>query len=217
MTVLEAIGLHRFFHTDTDEIVALKDVALRVDAGEFVAIVGPSGSGKSTLIACLAGLDEPDGGTVTIAGQRMSRRPEVIKAALRAAHIGLMYQGQNLFDHLTVHGNVRLAQRLARRPSRNDLERLGIAQRAHSRPGRLSGGEAARAAIAVATAADPGILLADEPTAELDTTNEAAVLNLLVGLTRRNTAAVVVTHSERVAGAADRVLHMSDGRLSDGR
>lgn len=216
MTVLEAIGLHRFFHTDTDEIVALKDVSLAVGAGEFVAIVGPSGSGKSTLLACLAGLDEPDGGRVTVAGKAMSRRPEAEKAALRAAHIGLMYQGRNLFDHLTVRANVRLAQRLARTVGENDLERLGIVQRAGSLPGRLSGGEAARAAIAVATAARPDILLADEPTAELDTANEAAVLDVFADLTRRNTAAVVVTHSDRVAAAADRVLVMSDGRLSHG-
>src|SRR4029077_5949389 len=140
MHILEAAGLHRFFHTPTDEVVALKDVSLHVDAGEFVAVVGPSGSGKSTLLACLAGLDDPDGGRVEIAGQTISRRTEADKAALRARHIGIMLQGHNLFDHLTVLGNTKLAARLARSSSADRLAELGVASRADLAPTKLSGG-----------------------------------------------------------------------------
>jgi len=217
VSVLEAVGLHRFFHTETDEIAALRDVSLSLDAGEFVAVVGPSGSGKSTLLSCLAGLDEPDGGRVVVAGATMTRRSEAEKAALRSEHIGLVYQGQNLFDHLTVEDNVRLAQRLAHSPCHDDLARLGIAHRARALGTQLSGGEAARAAIAVATAARPDVLLADEPTAELDADSEANVLAIFADLKDRRTATIVVTHSERVALTADRLLYLVDGRLDDDR
>src|SRR5487761_2415796 len=107
MGCLTAEGLYRFFHTGDVETVALRDVSLALDAGEFVALVGPSGSGKSTLLACLAGLDEPDGGTVDIMGERVSHRPEEVRARLRARHIGLLMQGGNLFEHLSVRENAR--------------------------------------------------------------------------------------------------------------
>jgi len=213
MHVLEAAGLHRFFHTPTDEVVALKDVSLYVDAGEFVAVVGPSGSGKSTLLACLAGLDDPDGGRVSVVGQTISRRTEADRAALRARHIGIMLQGHNLFDHLTVRGNTKLVARLARSHSADRLADLGIASRADLAPTKLSGGEAARASIAIAIASDPDVVLADEPTAELDGDTESVVVELLRELCREGKAVLVVTHSERVASAADRVLTLDDGEL----
>ncbi|MBJ7597704.1 MAG: ABC transporter ATP-binding protein [Candidatus Nephthysia bennettiae] len=215
---LSASHLHRFFHAGDEEVQALRDVSLRVHAGELMAVTGPSGSGKSTLVACLCGLDEPDGGTVTVAGERLSRRTESERAGLRARHIGLVLQAGNLIDHLTVDENLELSQRLAGRPEARRraevLERLGLASRASALPGRLSGGETARAGLALAVANRPTILVADEPTGEVDTDNEARVVDLLREEAARGTAVVVVTHSAALAGRADRILQLLDGRVA---
>lgn len=217
MSILEAAGLYRFFRSETEEVVALRDVSLSLERGEMVAVVGPSGSGKSTLLSVLAGLDDPDGGSVAIAGERLSHRPERIKAALRAAHIGLVFQHHNLLDHLTVAQNVTLAMRIAGRSTSADdhLQNVGIAERASSWPMQLSGGESVRAGVALATAAAPDVVLADEPTAEVDAENETRVLGVLRRMCEAGTAILVVTHSPRVAYEADRVLHIEDGVLRD--
>ena len=223
--VLEARSLYRFFHAGDEETLALRGVSLTVAPGELVAVVGPSGSGKSTLLACLAGLDEPDGGSVWIAGQRLSRRPEAERSALRARLIGLLFQSGNLLDHLTVAGNVALAQRVAG-PGRGRgaaararaaalLDALGLTGRAGAYPAELSGGEAARAGLAVALANDPPVLLADEPTGELDSASEQRVLGLLAGRPAGGGAVVVATHSAAVAAIADRALHLHDGAVRD--
>lgn len=216
---LVARDLYRFYHVGDDETLALRGVSLAVESGEMVAVTGPSGSGKSTLLACLAGLDEPDGGIVHVAGESMSRRPETERAALRARQVGMLFQSNNLFEHLTVAQNVALAQRLASHSRsathrRDLLSRLGIEQRAHARPSHLSGGETARAGLAVALANDPGVLLADEPTGELDRASSDAVLGLLHDHTDRGMAIVVVTHSSAVARAADREIRLLDGRVA---
>jgi putative ABC transport system ATP-binding protein len=212
---LEAHELYRFFHTGDEEVLALRGVSLKADAGETVAVIGPSGSGKSTLLACLAGLDRPDGGTVRIDGLPISRRSEAERAAIRARSVGVVYQADNLIGHLTVDGNVALAQRLAgaTRPStrRDLLERLGIGRRARAYPAQLSGGEAVRAALAVALANDPAVLVADEPTGELDSSTEAQVLELLRDHAEAGTTIVVATHSEAVAAAARHVVRLLDG------
>ena len=236
--------LYRFFHTGHDETFALRGVSVSVRAGELVAVAGPSGSGKSTLLACLAGLDEPDGGHVLIAGQRITRRDEAARAALRARWIGMLLQSGNLIDHLTVAQNIQAAQALVSRgpvrgPARGSsrglwgrrggrqgpdaetrpavrrlLEDVGLAGRAGARPAALSGGEAARAALAVAMANDPPVLLADEPTGEVDRQAEVQVLELLRGRSDSGKAVLVVTHSDRVVAAADRVVRMTDGRVT---
>jgi putative ABC transport system ATP-binding protein len=179
--------------------------------------MGPSGSGKSTLLACLGALDEPDGGMVLVDGQPISRRPELERARFRARHIGVLFQAGNLIGHLTVEENVRLARRLVSGRGDNDestlLERLGIAHRRTALPEQLSGGEAARAGLAVACANDPHVLLADEPTGEVDSSAEAEVISLLREQAKRGAAVIVVTHSHAVSRAADRVLHIDDGRL----
>ncbi len=216
--VLEAESLYRFFHAGDDETLALQGVSLAVVEGEVVAVTGPSGSGKSTLLSCLAGLDEPDGGMVRVAGERLSRRPEEERAAVRARRLGVLYQQANLVGHLSIADNVALAQRLGGR--RTDgawratvLERCGIAHRAHARPGQLSGGELARAGLATALANDPPIVLADEPTGELDEVTALRVLDLLRERAAGGAAVVVVTHSPGVAAVADREIRLRDGRV----
>ena len=214
---LEAHQLYRFYHAGDDETLALRGVSLSVEEGEMLAITGPSGSGKSTLLACLAGLDEPDGGFVRVAGETMSRRPEAERAALRARHLGMLFQTGNLIEHLTIAENVALAQRLARQPRKvrvgELLEDLGLTGRSNARPSQLSGGESARAGLAVALANEPAVLLADEPTGELDQGTQFRVLGLLRQRAERGTAVVVVTHNQTVAGAADREIRLSDGQV----
>jgi putative ABC transport system ATP-binding protein len=215
---LEAFELYRFYHRGDDETAALRGISLQLCAGELVALLGPSGSGKSTLLACLAGLEEPDGGHVDVMGQRLSRRPEAMRAALRARHIGMLMQAGNLFEHLTVEGNMRLQMSLAGNTDRDKLDALlevtGLAGRRRARPSQLSGGEAARAGLAVALSAGPKVLLADEPTGEVDAATETVILSYLVERCHGNKdMALIATHSEAVAARADRVLVIRDGRL----
>jgi putative ABC transport system ATP-binding protein len=215
---LEATHLFRFYHAEDEETFALRGVSLSVGPGEIVAVVGPSGSGKSTLLACLAGLDEPDGGHVVVGGTRITRRPEEERAHLRARWIGILQESGNLLEHLTVAQNVVVARTLVRR-ERNPqevaelLQEVGLAERGHVRPSQLSGGESARAGLAVALANDPPVLLADEPTGELDEHHERMVLDLLRRRAREGLAIVLVTHSTRAAMEADRVVRLSDGRI----
>lgn len=214
---IEAHSLYRFFRAGEEETLALQGVSLRIECGEFVALVGPSGSGKSTLLSCLAGTDEPDGGTVRIRDKRLSHQSESVRARMRGRNIGLLFQSSNLLAHLTVRQNVALAQRLARAaeptPVAAVLDSLGIASRAHAYPSQLSGGELARAGLAVALANDPVVLLADEPTGELDHATESAVLNLLRVRAAAGVAVLVASHSPAVAAVADRVVRIADGRV----
>ena len=183
----------------------------------MVAMMGPSGSGKSTLLACLSGLDDPDGGAVELLGRRLSRRPERERAAMRAATIGVLLQSGNLFAHLSVEQQIRLQLRLAGRPAQprlaEALEQVGLAHRRHARPAQLSGGEAARAGLAVALAAAPPLLLADEPTAEVDAETEAQILTLFAAYRAAGGAALIVTHSEALAAKMDRIVRLRDGRI----
>jgi putative ABC transport system ATP-binding protein len=217
--LVSATELYRFFHAGDDETFALRGVSVSVSAGEMVAVVGPSGSGKSTLLACLAGLDEPDGGHVVIAGQRISRRPEAVRAELRARWIGMLLQSGNFLNHLSVAQNIESAQALvpgpAKRDARSLLADVGLPDRASAKPSTLSGGEAARAALAVAMANNPPVLLADEPTGEVDQAAESLILDLLRGRADDGKSVLVVTHSHDVAAAADRVVHITDGRITN--
>ncbi len=215
--VLEAVDLYRFYHAGDDETLALRGVSFKLYPGEIIAVTGPSGSGKSTLLACLAGLDEPDGGTVRIAGQSMSRRPEVERAALRAKTLGMLFQTGNLLDHLSVEQNLLLAQRLAGRTDRmriaNLLDEVGLTERAAAAPSSLSGGEAARAGLAVALANQPIVILADEPTGELDEVTAQRILDLLRKHADNGAAVLIVTHNADVAAGADREISLYDGQL----
>jgi len=216
---LEAHDLYRFFHAGEDETLALRGVSLSLARGDVAAATGPSGSGKSTLLACLAGLDEPDGGYVAVTGQRLSRRSEAERARIRASRIGMLFQQANLVGHLSVAGNVALAQRMGSGNTgaawRTELlERCGIAHRAGHRPAQLSGGELARAGVAAALANDPPVILADEPTGELDSVTARQILELLRERADAGAAVLIVTHSPEVAAATDRVIELRDGRLT---
>ena len=217
---IDCRSLYRFFHAGDEETLALQGVTLEAEGGETIAITGPSGSGKSTLLSCLAGLDEPDGGTVHVAGERLTRRTEAARSRIRARNIGILYQSVNLVGHLDVDTNLKLAQRLRadgrpRTLSPADLlRRVGIEGRARARPSELSGGELARAGLAVALANDPAVLLCDEPTGELDEQSAERVLELLSERAREGGAVIVVTHNPKVAAAADRVIALRDGRVA---
>jgi len=216
MRILVAFDLYRFYHTGEEETLALRGVSIHVEAGEIVVVMGPSGSGKSTLLACLVGLDEPDGGHVQLMGKRLTRKPEAERAAIRAAEIGIMLQSRNLFDHLTIDENMRLQMRLAHKFDKQLLSTLidlvGLRERRYARPSQLSGGEAARAALAVALSTRPKVLLADEPTGEVDAETEKHILNLLEERRQEGWATLIATHSDALAKHADRIVHILDGR-----
>jgi putative ABC transport system ATP-binding protein len=220
MQILEAFDLYRFYHTAEEETLALRGVSIHVAAGEIVVVKGPSGSGKSTLLACLAGLDEPDGGYVEVVGKRLTRRSEAERAAVRAAQIGMLLQSGNLFDHLTVSENIRLQMRLAHKVNEGQLSRLldqvGLRNRRSAYPSQLSGGEMARAGLAVALSTAPKVLLADEPTGEVDVETERDILHLLDRRRSDGNATLIVTHSDALAAFANRVIHLLDGRVVDG-
>ena len=216
--ILEAVDLYRFYHAGDDETLALRGVSLRLYPNEIVAVTGPSGSGKSTLLACLAGLDEPDGGSVRIAGEVMSRRPEAERAVLRARKVGMLFQSGNLLDHLSVEQNVLLAQRLAGTvdPKRVAalIAEVGLEDRAGAAPNTLSGGETARAGLAVALANNPVVILADEPTGELDEVTSTRIMELLRRHSLAGAAVLIVTHNPTVAATADREISLLDGQVA---
>jgi putative ABC transport system ATP-binding protein len=207
---------------DEGRLRALDGVDADIATGEFVAIVGPSGCGKSTLLNVIAALDRPDEGVVTVADHDLRERRDLDH--YRREHIGLVFQLDNLIPTLTAAENVEIPM-FGRAGSRRDrhrralelLELVGIGHRADERPPQLSGGERQRVAIARALANDPPIVLADEPTGRLDSTNSGQVMDLLEGLqATKGVTLVVVTHDPNVSARADRVLHMLDGRVADG-
>lgn len=220
MSLLEAFDLYRFYHTEDEETLALRGVSMDMKAGEIVAVMGPSGSGKSTLLSCLSGIDEPDGGYVVISGKRLSRKPEAYRASVRAADIGIMLQSGTLFNGLSVYDNILLKMQLAGKVDRKRamelIEAVGLSHRYHAYPAGISGGEAARAAIAVALSANPKILLADEPTGEVDAETEKQIIKLFEQYCRDGGAAVIATHSCSLASHAGRVVYLHDGRVVNG-
>ena len=217
--IIAAVDLYRFFHTRREETRALRGVNLSIQAGEFVALVGPSGSGKSTLLACLAGLDVPDGGQVRLLGELIARLSEAEKSRRRRQNIGVLMQSGNLFAGLSAEENVSVPLILTDPADRNRaaqmLADVGLIERRAALPSQLSGGEAARAGLAVALAAGPRLLLADEPTAEVDGDTESDLIRLIAKHCAAGAAAIVATHSASVAGAADRVIHLLDGQVTD--
>jgi ABC-type lipoprotein export system ATPase subunit len=219
MNVIAARGLFHIYRETEVETVALRGVDLDLDAGSWTSIMGPSGSGKSTLIQVIAGLLEPNGGSVMFGGDDITRLPARERARRRRTGIGLVMQRDNLHPLLDVGDNVALPLRLEGKRGRvvservdELLERVGLAGHRRRRPGALSGGEAQRAALALAVAPRPRVLLADEPTGELDEETANRVLDLLDELrAREGTALLTVTHNPQVAERAHRRLAMRDG------
>ena len=216
--VLAGRGLHRFYRRGGTEVAALRDVTVEVGPGEVIAVIGASGSGKSTLLNLLAALDDPDGGSVWITGERVSHQPAALQARLRGRFVGVLPQTGGLLDHLSVLGNVRLAASL-RSGAESGLgpgelvDAVGLTHRSHARPATLSGGECARASLAVALAGGPAVLLADAPTAEVSRDEERRLLELVRRVRPAGGATVLVTHSATVADVADRVVQLRDGKL----
>jgi putative ABC transport system ATP-binding protein len=203
----------------TEPLTILDNVDLFVPAGQFVAVTGASGSGKSTLLSLVAGLDAPTSGEIYLAQQRITRMREDALADLRGSLLGFVFQSFHLIPSLTAYENVLVPLELAGQPDPGDqasalVDAVGLRERAHHYPSQLSGGEQQRVAIARAFANRPSILLADEPTGNLDTANGQKVFDLLVGLNReRGTTLVLVTHEASLAAAADRRVVLSAGRL----
>lgn len=217
MALLLAHELYRFFHTGEDETFALRGVSLCLSPGEFVALMGPSGSGKSTLLSCLTGLDEPNGGHVEVCGMRLTRQSEAVRARIRAASFGILLQSGNLFAHLNVSQNIHLQMQLVDKADRARVgqlvEMVGLQHRAHAYVSQLSGGETARAGLAVALAADPPILVADEPTAEVDADTESRLIEHFETRRRNGLTSLLATHSSVLARRADRIIRLHDGRV----
>ena len=220
-TVMSLNSVSRDYRQGDETVHALRSTNLQLRAGELVGILGPSGSGKSTLLTVMGGLRTPSSGTVTISGEPFSALPEKRRARLRFRRIGFVLQASGLVPFLRLNDQFGLHNRVGRTKDNTDrrdhlLDSLGISKRAHAYPSELSGGERQRAAIAVALYHDPDIILADEPTASLDTRHAQDVAHLLADQTHElGKATVMVTHDERLLPMCDRVLGMHDGVLTE--
>ena len=219
---VEARAVSRVFQMPAGPVRALRGVSLRVDSGEYVSVSGPSGSGKSTLLHLLGCIDVPSSGVVLVDGQDVSALADAARSRLRLRRIGFVFQRFFLLPMLTAWENVELPQAEAgaarderRSRTRELLEYVGLAARASHRPSELSGGEMQRVAIARALANRPALLLADEPTGELDQSTGAQIVSLFDRLNADGTAVVVVTHDAAVAARARRTIHMRDGAIVD--
>jgi putative ABC transport system ATP-binding protein len=217
--MIETRGLTRRFQSGDKQITVLDDVTLAVNRGEFVAIMGKSGSGKSTLLALLAGLDRPNAGGVSIDGEAIESMSEDKLALLRRRKVGFVFQSFHLLGNFTALENVMLPVELlgianARERAADLLERVGLGGRGHHYPTQLSGGEQQRVALARAFAPDPAVLMADEPTGNLDGENGQLVLDMMLSLRRdHGTTLVLVTHDPALAELSDRVIRLRDGRV----
>jgi len=218
--MLQMRALSRTYRTDTIETTALDTIDLDIFAGEFVAIMGPSGCGKSTLLNVMGMLDSPSSGSYIFDGQEVAGLSEAKLANVRKASIGFIFQSFNLVDELTVRENIELALLYhsvpaSERKARVEavMDRVGIAHRARHRPSQLSGGQQQRVAVARALVAEPKLILADEPTGNLDTNHGEEVMRMLQTLNAAGSTIVMVTHSPAHADYASRVVNMLDGRI----
>jgi putative ABC transport system ATP-binding protein len=217
---LTVTGLRKTFEAENAPVRALRGVDLAVEPGEFIAVMGPSGCGKSTLLNLVAGLDVPDEGEITVAGEAVTGRTEDDLARMRRKHMGIVFQFFNLLEGMTVLENVVLPsviagrrRKMAETRARDLLDLLGIGDKASAVPGVLSGGQRQRLAIARALANSPTLLLADEPTGALDSAGGAEIIELLRRLHASGQTIILVTHDPAVADAAGRIVRMRDGRI----
>lgn len=219
MNILEISHLNKVYGKGNTQVNALNDVSFSVEKGEFVAITGPSGSGKSTLLHILGCVDQPTGGSVVINGTDISRLDETALAIFRRRQIGLIYQFYNLIPILTVEENLTLPLLLdGRKPDRDYvtqlLKRLGLTERINHLPNQLSGGQQQRVSIGRALVNHPAILLADEPTGNLDSVNSKEIISMLRQFNREyDQTVIIITHDEKIALSADRMISIEDGRI----
>ncbi len=218
--MIQLNAIHRAYRSDEVETTALAEIDLTVQAGEFLAIMGPSGCGKSTLLNILGTIDRPTSGAYLFDGEDIAHVPEAQLAKLRRDRLGFVFQSFNLIDELTIAENVALALAYRSMPAREKrervdaaMDRVGIAHRRNHHPHQLSGGQQQRAAIARAIVGEPKLILADEPTGNLDTENGAQVMDILTKLNADGATIVMVTHSPAHADIAKRTVHMLDGRI----
>lgn len=217
---IEIKNLKKVFRSDSVQTMALNDVSLNVADGEFVAVMGPSGCGKSTLLNILGLLDNPTSGEYRLDGQNVGQLRESQRTEWRRGRIGFIFQSFNLIEELNIRDNImlplnNLGLSKAEKNRRVDeaMRRMGISHRSRHYPSQLSGGQQQRAAIARAIVSEPGLILADEPTGNLDSQNGAEVMELLSELHRSGSTIVMVTHSQRDAASADRVINLFDGQI----
>lgn len=219
-TLMELVNVSRVYGEGDATVYALRDVSLRVDAGDFISIVGPSGSGKSTMLGLLGCLDVPTSGTITVCGDEVTSLADTDRTSVRGRTIGFVFQQFHLIPHLNAIGNVETAllYRGMKPGERHEramtaLESVGLAHRFDHRPVQLSGGEQQRVALARALVTEPRIILGDEPTGALDTKNAEMVMELFANLRSAERAIILVTHDLGVADAADRKVSMRDGQV----
>ena len=214
MTILETKDLRKVYGSGDTEVRALDGVDLTVEKGEFVAVVGTSGSGKSTLLHMLGGLDRPTGGTVTVDGKELSAMRDEELTIFRRRKIGFVFQNYNLVPVLNVYENIVLPIQLDKAYVERIIETLGLEAKLQNLPNNLSGGQQQRVAIARALAAKPAIILADEPTGNLDSATSLDVMGLLkVTAQKFSQTIVMITHNEELAQMADRIIRIEDGRI----
>ena len=223
MTILSTQNVRKIYGTGENEVRALDGVDLKVDKGEFVAVVGTSGSGKSTLLHMLGGLDRPTSGTVTVDGKDIFSLKDEALTIFRRRKIGFVFQNYNLVPVLNVYENIVLPVQLdGNEPNKkyidSIIDMLGLSAKLKNLPNNLSGGQQQRVAIARALAAKPAIILADEPTGNLDSRTSQDVLSLLkISSQKLAQTIVMITHNEEIAQLADRIIRIEDGRIVDGR
>jgi putative ABC transport system ATP-binding protein len=219
--IVRCSGLHKYFVRGSEQIDVLMDLSLEVPEAEFLALMGPSGSGKTTLLNLIAGLDTPSAGEVVVAGDVISAMTEAQLARWRTRSVGFVFQFYNLLPVLTAYENVELPLLLLpmsraerRRQVLTALDLVGLSDRLSHRPGQLSGGQQQRVGIARAIVTDPTIIVADEPTGDLDSKSATEILDLMIELKGGLTKTIImVTHDPRAASRAERVLHLDKGRL----
>jgi putative ABC transport system ATP-binding protein len=218
--MIRTTNLQKLFTTEEVETTALNGIDIAINPGEFVAIMGPSGCGKSTLLNILGLLDNPSEGQYEFFGTEVAKMSERQRANLRKGNIGFVFQSFNLIDELTVYENVELPLLYLKTPAterkkkvENALERMNIMHRRNHFPQQLSGGQQQRVAIARAVIADPKVILADEPTGNLDSVNGLEVMNLLTQLNQAGTTVIMVTHSAHDSGFAHRIINLFDGKV----
>ena len=221
--MIKTENLQKIFRTEEVETWALSEVSIEINDGEFVAVMGPSGCGKTTLLNILGLLDNPTGGKYFLNGTDVSKFTENQRTSLRKGVIGFVFQSFNLIDELNVYENIELPLLYMRIPAserkqrvKEAMNRMAISHRKKHFPQQLSGGQQQRVAIARAVVANPKLILADEPTGNLDSKNGAEVMNLLGDLNREGTTIVMVTHSQHDAGYAGRIINLFDGKVVPG-